>query len=109
MKKYDGKCLICNSEMKYYFSKEYIYVPYASFMKDIGKVEYYKCNNCGFVFSKTHSELTSNVWEKLNHDVHHYLELNESKYYSSFPVCNADIRRGGMGSINRHIWNRSQC
>jgi hypothetical protein len=29
------KCLICNAEMKYFFSKEYTKEPWASFMKDI--------------------------------------------------------------------------
>lgn len=68
------KCIICNSKCSYYFSKEYLEKPYNSFMKDIGKVEYYKCNNCGFVISKTHKELDDKEWNLLNHKFHDYLE-----------------------------------
>ena len=74
------QCIICDKKMRYYFSKVYNEEPYASFMKDIGEVEYYKCPNCGFVLSKTHKELSQQTWEKLNSDFHHY---NESIYLGS--------------------------
>ncbi len=72
------KCIICNSNSNYFFSKEFNKVPYGSFMKDIGEVDYYKCSNCGFTISKTHRELSNSRWEKLNYDFHHYLENNKT-------------------------------
>jgi hypothetical protein len=67
-------CLICNSLTQYFFSKTYSTPPCDMFMRDIGHVDYYKCKYCGFVMSKTHSELPSNIWSKLNHDWHHFFE-----------------------------------
>ena len=43
-------------------------------MLEIGKVDYYKCERCGFVLSKTHSELDAGKWDKLNRLFHHYYE-----------------------------------
>jgi len=83
-KKFDKKCLICSSKMEYYFSKEYIQKPYHKMMKDIGKVDYYKCEFCGFVFSKTHYECPTKQLEKLNFDYHHFLEA----FYAE--ECNKD-------------------
>jgi len=48
-------------------------------MQDIGKVDYYKCKRCGFVLSKTHSELEENKWSKLNHLFHHYVESSSNE------------------------------
>lgn len=68
------KCIICNSESEYYFSKKYTESPFDDFMKDIGAVDYYRCSYCGFVLSKTHSELDKKAWNNLNERFHHYLE-----------------------------------
>ena len=68
------KCMICNSKTKYYFSKTYSEHPFDEFMRDIGSVDYYKCSNCGFVFSKTHIDLDPQRWAKLNDQFHHYFE-----------------------------------
>jgi len=68
------KCIICSSESKYYFSKTYTESPFAEFMRDIGRVDYYKCEKCGFVLSKTHSELGNSEWQRLNGLFHHYIE-----------------------------------
>lgn len=68
------KCMICTSKSDFYFSKSYTQPPYDEFMREIGEVDYYKCNHCGFVFSKTHQELEEKTWEKLNQRFHHYLE-----------------------------------
>jgi len=43
-------------------------------MQEIGKVDYYKCKRCGFVLSKTHSELDKIKWINLNRKFHQYLE-----------------------------------
>lgn len=53
------KCIICESSMSFFFSK------YFSFC-DLGQVEYWKCTFCGFTASKTHYELPSHEWRKLN-------------------------------------------
>jgi hypothetical protein len=71
-------CLICKTNMEYFFSKSYNVEPYAHMMKGISKVDYYKCSNCGFSISKTHKELDQARFEKLNYDFHHYLENNDS-------------------------------
>jgi len=68
------KCIICNSNSNYYFSKTYSESPIGEFMQKIGKIDYYKCNCCGFVLSKTHSELDQNSWNDLNLQFHHYME-----------------------------------
>ena len=67
-------CLICGSETEYYFSKTYRESPFDEFMRDIGPVEYHRCGNCGFVISKTHSELASAQWADLNSSCHHHFE-----------------------------------
>lgn len=67
-------CLICNSKSEYYFSKTYKEEPFKSMMNEIGSVDYYQCSNCGFTLSKTHRDLDSDKWEKLNYDFHHFLE-----------------------------------
>ena len=72
------KCLICESNMLYYFSKRYGTEPFKDMMKNIGEVEYFTCTNCGLTISKTHSELESVKWKKLNYDFHHYLENNNT-------------------------------
>ena len=66
-------CLICGSNMEYYFSKMYTEKPYSEYMNGINKVDYYKCQNCGFVISKTHVEMGDSQWEKIN-EIHHYWE-----------------------------------
>lgn len=68
------KCLICNSESKYFFSKSYTEEPFRSFMEKIGEVKYYRCTNCGFTMSKTHYELDDSIWEKLNFDYHTFAQ-----------------------------------
>ena len=73
------KCLICESEAPYYFSKTYEEEPFKSFMKDIGEVKYHRCMKCGFTMSKTHYELETNQWEKLNLDYHTYSEKKKAR------------------------------
>lgn len=68
------KCLICDSESKYFFSKTYTEAPFSDFMIEIGKVDYFKCSRCGFVISDTHRKLDITKWNKLNYQFHHYHE-----------------------------------
>jgi hypothetical protein len=79
------KCLICNSDCIYYFSKEYLEPPYSKFMLEIGAVDYYKCKKCGFVLSKTHSELDHKIWINLNKSAHDYNENPKNKKMGNPP------------------------
>lgn len=52
-------CIICNTGMEYYFSKTFnVY--------GLTNCDYNKCPNCGFAASKTHYELSTSEWSKLN-------------------------------------------
>ena len=68
------KCIICNGGSNYYFSKTYSEAPFDDFMREIGRVDYHKCNRCGFVFSKTHFDIDESKWNNLNYLFHHYIE-----------------------------------
>jgi hypothetical protein len=59
--------------MEFFFSKTFTEKSYSEFMQDIGSVKYYKCIKCGFVFSKTYSELDDEIWERLNHRYHQHI------------------------------------
>ncbi|MDN7455998.1 methyltransferase domain-containing protein [Burkholderia cenocepacia] len=75
------KCMICDADGDYYFSKTYTERPFSDFMSSIGKVDYYKCRQCGFVWSGTHQSLPVEKWSELNRQFHHYIEnpANETK------------------------------
>lgn len=72
------KCIICNSKTIFYFSKKYCDPPFDAFMHHIGPISYVKCTHCGFVFSKTHSELSEAEWTELNINFHHFHESGGS-------------------------------
>jgi len=57
------KCMICNTQLHFYFSKRF-----DNFI--INEAEYFRCGHCGFVFSKTHAEMTGEDWGKLNLTYH---------------------------------------
>lgn len=50
--------------MSYYFTKDY-----AGLFR-LGRVDYWKCGNCGFTASRTHWEMPQNDWERLNANFH---------------------------------------
>jgi len=56
-------CLICNFETEYYFSKHFA-------KYNLENVDYWKCKNCGLVFSKTHKEMKEYEWGVLNISYH---------------------------------------
>lgn len=64
----NSKCIICSSQTTYFFSKTFD-ISLVPFEKPLC-VDYYRCENCGFVLSKTHSEMNSHDWEKLNIEWH---------------------------------------
>jgi hypothetical protein len=58
-------CLICNSaDTRKYFSKDF------EGKYQLSQVEYWRCGNCGFVFSKTHYDMSKKEWEDLNIEYH---------------------------------------
>lgn len=57
------QCPICNGGMHYYFSK-----CFDAF--GLGKVDYWRCSNCGYSMSKTHTDMTAGEWAALNHEYH---------------------------------------
>ncbi len=61
------ECFICCHQIQFYFRKQF-----NEFGLD--NVDYYKCTNCGFVFSKTHNEMDYNKWEKINIAFHEKIE-----------------------------------
>jgi hypothetical protein len=72
-------------------------------MKDIGKVDYYRCKNCGFVLSKTHHELSLPEWEKLNIDFHHKSEQAMNNLFSGeFPPIPPQATLTGMRQPDYH-------
>jgi len=62
-----AKCFICDHESRFYFRKQFD--EYG-----LSNVEYHECPSCGFVFSKTHSEMDAGTWEKLNTSFHEEFE-----------------------------------
>ena len=67
------RCVVCDSPARYFFSKDYATYPGSPFPETL-KVDYWKCENCGFVISKTHQEMSSQAWTALNISWHHHFE-----------------------------------
>lgn len=65
-------CLICNQPTHYFFHKNFE-------CYNLGRVDYHKCGNCGFVHSETHRLLDEQTWSELNHTYHlNYQDTNEN-------------------------------
>jgi hypothetical protein len=66
------KCVICNSGMAFYFSKDFgVY--------GLARVDYWRCPDCGFSMSKTHADMEAGEWASLNslyHSGHHGGDCN---------------------------------
>jgi 2-polyprenyl-3-methyl-5-hydroxy-6-metoxy-1,4-benzoquinol methylase len=60
---FSDTCFICGGKMGYYFTK---YFPDYG----LGDVDYWKCDDCGFVMSKTHCEMDDAAWNALNFKFH---------------------------------------
>lgn len=56
-------CVICGGAMAYYFSK-----TFDSF--GLTKVDYWRCDACGFAISKTHADMSPAEWAALNEAYH---------------------------------------
>lgn len=80
------KCIICNKDMFYYFSKDFNEYK-------LNRVDYYKCLNCGFVASKTHFDMSLKEWEDLNFIYHtdfnsKHLGPNKPPYFEQAQMIN---------------------
>ena len=76
------KCIICNEDTEYYFTKQYSY-PFNEFLK---KADFHKCKHCGFTFSNTVFNMSTKTWTKLNIDFHSYIEnLSNDKIINQPP------------------------
>lgn len=79
------KCIICGHQSEFFFIKKF-----QDF--DLGAVDYHKCTNCGFVFSKKHQEMSHCDWKKLNIDFHENLENNKKeKMYNQPPYIQQSL------------------
>ena len=56
-------CMICAGRMLLYFSKEFD-------SSVLGRVEYHRCDGCGFCASKTHQDMPEADWVRLNTEWH---------------------------------------
>jgi len=66
-------CIICNSKMSYYFTKNFeVY--------GLKSVDYHICNNCGFFASKTHYGMSKQEWEELNLKFHNDHNIRNNPY-----------------------------
>lgn len=75
------KCIICGNSVDFYFNKKWEY-PFKEFLEE---ADFYKCQNCGFTFSKTVFEMEISKWEKLNVDFHNYIENPQNKKEGNQP------------------------
>lgn len=70
-------CMICGGNTEYYFTKTYSAPPAVkAFMEPVGPIDYHRCGDCGFTYSRTHQELTPAQWSELNERFHHYNETD---------------------------------
>jgi hypothetical protein len=59
------KCTICSQNSKFSFSKIFNKLG-------LDKIDYYTCENCGYTVSKTHLEMSNEIWSELNSKYHSY-------------------------------------
>lgn len=89
------ECMICSSGMHYFFSKTFD-------AHDLGQVDYWKCEACGFCASKTHLEMSEERWGRLNYDFHsktHYAEdnpYNRNQRYFNQALMLSLLRKQGV-------------
>lgn len=57
------KCEICGGPTSHAFSKTFNQFS-------LGEVDYWRCGDCGFVFSRTHVEMSPEAWNELNRLCH---------------------------------------
>lgn len=53
-------CMVCGGQTAPFMQKHFTQFA-------LGEVDYDRCKECGFVFSRTHYEMSDAAWEQLNH------------------------------------------
>lgn len=77
-------CIICKSKSSYFFSKKYQAYPDGPFADEL-IVDYLKCENCGFVISRTHQEMDPAVWAEMNVSWHNIVESDTEQNFTNQP------------------------
>jgi hypothetical protein len=95
------KCIICDGETSFFLKKQWE-KPFKVFLKE---ADFYKCNNCGFTFSKTLFEMDFTKWEELNNHFHTYIEnpdnlklVNQPPYLEQASMLNLLIKNNIIDS-----------
>jgi hypothetical protein len=57
------RCEICDGPMAFDFSKTFDQFG-------LGRVDYWRCRDCGFVLSRTHADMPDAVWRAMNAQIH---------------------------------------
>jgi hypothetical protein len=68
-------CIICAGPMGKHFSKDFN-------AYNLGKVDYRRCDNCGFSASATHFDMSNEEWEALNLAFHNDSEARSDNPYN---------------------------
>lgn len=81
-------CLVCKSATAPFFEKRY----FESAVNINLDVSYRKCENCGFVCSETHQNMSESEWEELNHKFHHGIEQkHENRLFNQPPYIDIGL------------------
>lgn len=102
------KCIICNSNSKYYFTTDFATHHSGKFKTQLDKSQYYKCVNCGFTFSKTIYEMSYKEWVNLNLSAHTNVEsaslesklANQPPYLAQASMINLLIKNNIIKNIS---------
>lgn len=64
-------CEICGGATRFYFRKTFN-------VFNLGDVDYWRCDACGFVLSRTHAEMSPAAWDELNRLCHETYQGQEA-------------------------------
>lgn len=98
-------CMICESRAEPYFTKQYAETKFSESLS----VEYCKCSECGFVYSRTHQEMPKSNWEALNLRCHQSFEsdlssrtINQPPYAGMAMAVNI-LSKNGIIHVDRTL------
>ena len=98
------KCIICDSSMRYYFTKKFN-------AYDLTQVDYWRCPDCGFCSSKTHFDMPESEWNILNdafHSKSHFTDENpynrNQRYFNQSLMLSLMAKRGLINVGNWLDW-----
>lgn len=97
------KCIICNGHTAFYFKKKWE-LPFKVFLDE---AEFYKCDNCGFTYSKTLFEMEQSKWELLNQQFHTHIENPQNLKQGNQPPYIEQATMLNLLKINKIIDTKS--